>query len=861
MSGRAVGKVYYDPSQGARGWVIETEPHVALRLKRVFAKLGSYARNRYLLSDTPENARDLLWFLERYPMALDDSRRLEQRAKEHEAQQKLVEDLLAKRLEMPPFDLAVPAREYQKEAAAMLLAAGGLLLCDDLGLGKTVSAIATFCSPKTLPAVVITETALPEQWRRMTARFAPNLWTHVIQTGQPPQGFTGVCKSRHEMREDKQAEGGGRCRKCAEVGRELPALQNVLQPCEADARAIHRETSQCAELARFILGQGPNPLAGNAADKKKSDHMLASEQLINKLRQATGIAKAHFVAEFVKLILETDEPVVLFGWHRAVYDIWIDRLKEYRPVLYTGTETAAQKLRAVRRFLGSEEDGERSRVLIISLRSGAGLDGLQHGCRTVVYGELDWSPKVHDQCLSIDTEVLTPTGFKGCNDVNVGDEVAAFDVETGAIRWCITTRKTDRPVGACERMFELRTRRTNVRVTGDHRMVVRRKTRTTAGTGRSPWEVVTAQDLAGQSRRFVPISGLQSAPGVPLTDFELRLLGWFITDGHFNGRFLAFFQAVRQPWNADLVEVLDGCGLRWTRHQVENAGGPLFHYCVQKGTGPKWQHGELAKLRFMLDSGMSYRKIATVIGRSEAAIGKRARRLRGGDKGAASDGPKRGWLELEPYLDKDLSPLLDDMTREQLKQFLRGVYMGDGNKAANYKGTLRITNTNKTFLDRLQSLCVRRGMSARIARRKSKTSAGRYAYDIYISDSVEAIVARPGKRNAFAESPRDVDERVWCLTNELGTLVTRRGGRVTIVGNCTGRVFRDGQPHPVVAYYLVADKGSDPIVSDVLGLKESQSHGILEPTSELVEQRLGDADHAKKLAEAYLAQLRGGNAA
>ncbi len=37
--------------------------------------------------------------------------------------------------------------------------------------------------------------------------------------------------------------------------------------------------------------------------------------------------------------------------------------------------------------------------MIISLRSGVGLDGLQHRCCTVVIGELDWSPQVHEQIV------------------------------------------------------------------------------------------------------------------------------------------------------------------------------------------------------------------------------------------------------------------------------------------------------------------------------------------------------------------------------------------------------------------------------------------------------------------------------
>jgi hypothetical protein len=42
-------------------------------------------------------------------------------------------------------------------------------------------------------------------------------------------------------------------------------------------------------------------------------------------------------------------------------------------------------------------DWTESRLLIISLRSGAGMDGIQHGCHTAVQGELDWSYGPHHQ--------------------------------------------------------------------------------------------------------------------------------------------------------------------------------------------------------------------------------------------------------------------------------------------------------------------------------------------------------------------------------------------------------------------------------------------------------------------------------
>lgn len=108
--------------------------------------------------------------------------------------------------------------------------------------------------------------------------------------------------------------------------------------------------------------------------------------------ESTGLAKAPFVAEFVRLRLESEERIVLFGWHRAVCDIWLDRLAEFNPVLYTGTESPNQKGAVLEAF---KEGG--SRVLIMSLRSGSGVDGLQSVAKVAVFGELDWSLWVHEQ--------------------------------------------------------------------------------------------------------------------------------------------------------------------------------------------------------------------------------------------------------------------------------------------------------------------------------------------------------------------------------------------------------------------------------------------------------------------------------
>ena len=48
-----------------REWEVECEPHVTIRLKRVFQKVSKHEHGRVHLSDTAENCRELRWFLVR----------------------------------------------------------------------------------------------------------------------------------------------------------------------------------------------------------------------------------------------------------------------------------------------------------------------------------------------------------------------------------------------------------------------------------------------------------------------------------------------------------------------------------------------------------------------------------------------------------------------------------------------------------------------------------------------------------------------------------------------------------------------------------------------------------------------------
>ncbi len=121
-----------------------------------------------------------------------------------------------------------------------------------------------------------------------------------------------------------------------------------------------------------------------------SARAMLEESISQHVRQATGIAKAPYVCQFVRALLDAGEKVLLFAHHHAVMDAYRQELKHYHPGFITGRETIAAKADAVDRFMAGKTD-----VLCISLRAASGLNLQRATC--VVFGELDWSPAVHSQ--------------------------------------------------------------------------------------------------------------------------------------------------------------------------------------------------------------------------------------------------------------------------------------------------------------------------------------------------------------------------------------------------------------------------------------------------------------------------------
>lgn len=480
MSARTFGELLYRIDR----WVMRgAEPHVVIRLKHLFPRIPKEARGPFEFADTPLICRDLEWFETRYPMAMSarDRERLTETARVHDRVQAEMEEILLPSWRPPAVVGLRPGqalRGYQSQAVEVAKRSGGLLLGDEVGLGKTYTAAGLLASGGALPAVVVCHVHIMKQWIDVLERFTtlsvhgvtkaspynlPPADVYVVPYSRiggwidvlPRMGIRGlILDEPRELRTGAETAKGAGCMAVSmsasvrlglsatpimNYGRDIfnvlsfirpdalgdqwdfhrewlgafgrltdpAALGTYLRECRAFLRRAKADVGkELAPVNRIVDRVDHDEAAVRSIEEKARSLALrattgtffqrgeAARELDLMVRMQTGVAKAAAVADVARIIVEGGSPVLLVGWHRAVYDIWLDRLRDLRPAMYTGSESTTAKERSKAAFVSGETD-----LLIMSLRSGVGLDGLQERCSWVVFGELDWSPGIHHQVI------------------------------------------------------------------------------------------------------------------------------------------------------------------------------------------------------------------------------------------------------------------------------------------------------------------------------------------------------------------------------------------------------------------------------------------------------------------------------
>lgn len=159
----------------------------------------------------------------------------------------------------------------------------------------------------------------------------------------------------------------------------------------------------------------------------------------------------------------------------------------------------------------------------------------------------------------------------------------------------------------------------------------------------------------------------------------------------------------------------------------------------------------------------------------------------------------KGWQSLEPYIDQDLSPLLENMTVQQLVVLLEAMHLGNGSKQRGQSWIRRsyyIVTSRHLLAERIQSLCIRQGYRCNIAIIPGIPGVKRTLYMLHIKKGTFRAVGRSHQTDRpHLEVEKWASETIWCLENPLRTLVIRRHGKTAITGNCQ-MTERETRPSP-----------------------------------------------------------------
>jgi SNF2 family DNA or RNA helicase len=128
-----------------------------------------------------------------------------------------------------------------------------------------------------------------------------------------------------------------------------------------------------------------------------SNAMAAIPGDIARVRHMMGVAKAPFVAEYVKMILDGGEDkVFVFGWHIEVLDILQHALQKFGVIRIDGRTGEKRKEELKNEFIKNPN----CRIALGNIQSiGTGTDGLQQVCSRAVSAEASWVPGENEQAV------------------------------------------------------------------------------------------------------------------------------------------------------------------------------------------------------------------------------------------------------------------------------------------------------------------------------------------------------------------------------------------------------------------------------------------------------------------------------
>ena len=331
-----------------------------------------------------------------------------------------------------------------------------------------------------------------------------------------------------------------------------------------------------------------------------------------------------------------------------------------------------------------------------------------------------WSLGNHD-CLDIQTECLTKRGWLRYCDIKKDDMVLSKDGD--AARWSTIDEVVSFPfVGNLARVEKTRM---SMAVTPNHRVLLKRLNWRTSRYDKEEYR--QADDLPCSFD--LPTAAQINNPGVDLTDDQISLAGWILTDGHFGQYDISIYQS--KPAGIEQIgALLERLGFDYSFYERQREARVICGRAPVR-TAP-------------LPSTQFYIK--------------------------AADAKKiKGWL---PPV-KRLPPWALDLSARQFAVFLDAVVAGDGCwDGYNPPGkTCCVIYGTHEMLGDIQAAAVLHGWRARLA------TDNRGDFRLWLTKEPKIRVERP---EIFSEKYAGT---VWCLRVPTGNFMVRRNGCAYFTGN------------------------------------------------------------------------------
>ena len=343
-------------------------------------------------------------------------------------------------------------------------------------------------------------------------------------------------------------------------------------------------------------------------------------------------------------------------------------------------------------------------------------------------------------CLDKETEILTSDGWAGKGQISPGDLIYSLNRDTGKLDIVPVLEYGERSVRPDERMVRIKSQHFDIRVTEGHQFHLKYRDPRKGGALSRNFITKTGLELSERRSAYALPLAAESAssfPGIPLNDDEIRFIAWFMTDGGFSGYKVAISQSP-QKYADEIRELLHRLCLDFSEQRIESG---------------KNSYGTKPYCRFSIPKGTHSDSLA-----------------------------RHGWFKYHAYLDKSVAPVLHDMTREQFLIFWAELLKGDGEQFKHNKSGW-LWCCEKAQADAYTHMAVVRGLAA--SYHEEITDSGKVVYRVSVRNRqwMTSEPTDPRSSRITLEAP-EPGEMVWCVRNQNSTLITRRQGKIVILGNC-----------------------------------------------------------------------------